>query len=74
MALIRYMLAAALGAAIVIGTATGIVNPWLVALVAGGGGIVLLPRQPRLVGAAVVGAAATMLSWSILWTVSWQSM
>jgi hypothetical protein len=74
MTLIRFVLAAALGAAIVIGTAIGILNPWLVALVAGGGAIVLLPRQPRLVGVAVVGAAATMLSWSILWTVSWQSM
>jgi hypothetical protein len=72
--LLRYALAATVGVAIVVGAATEVLNPWWVALMSGGGGIVLLPRHPRLVGAAVLGAAVTMLSWLLLWTASWQSM
>jgi hypothetical protein len=54
--------------------ASGVLDrPW-VALLAGAAFIVLLPRRPRMVAAAVAGATATMLTWSILWTISRQTL
>ena len=74
MALLRYGLAAVVGAVVFVGTAYGVLSEWWVALVGGAAGIVLLPRQPRLVAAAVAGAAATTVTWSVLWSLSRQAL
>jgi hypothetical protein len=50
---------------------SGLLDAWWVGAGAGAIFIVLLPRHPRVVAAAIAGDAAVVVIWSILWTLSW---